>query len=236
MMNMRIRIIAVTMLFLAGCGVTQNVQNKLEETKSALTYVHDSERTLERSGITIAVRSFLVDDILPAETTVREVSSSVLPFLLYNTWTEEMQAQLGYAQIENDYKQFMRRHFEEELERSGRFTVQNEPADLNIAVRITKLEMSAPVRHRGTFFFFLFIFGGGQYYAAGPVDVAVHANVTAERGGVTVFSGAFVGKYATSILEGKNVRLGDYTSAMIEGTAMAVKDLNQRIVRQINRL
>lgn len=233
---MRMRVIAIVALLLAGCGVTKNVQGKLETGRSALTYVHDSERAAFRDGGSIAVRSFVVDDVLPPQTTVRKVSSSVLPLLVFNRWTEDMRAQLGYAQIENDYKQFMREHFLEELKRSGRFSAQDGAADLDVTVRIRSLELSAPIRHRGTFFFFLLIFGGGHYYSVGPVSVAVTADVTVERSGAKVLTGVITGKHATTILEGKDVGLGDYTVAMIEGVSLAVKDLNQRIVREINRL
>jgi hypothetical protein len=147
-----------------------------------------------------------------------------------------MRVQLGYDRLENDYKAFMRERFLAELKRSGAHELRDGDADLNVSVRIRKIELSAPIRHQGTFFFFFLIFGGGHYYEAGPVNVAVQADVTMERAGAVVLSGAFVGKHATNILAGKDARLPDFTIAMIEGVSMAVKDLNERIVAATNRI
>lgn len=224
------------LLLLAGCGVSKSVQGRLEATKGALTYLHDSERPRTKSSQSITVRSFVVDDLIPARTTVRTVSSSMLPLLLVNTWSEEMRATLGYESLENDYKRFLRDRFHEELQRSGRFVLQEGPADLNISVHVTKAELSAPVRHSGNFFFLFFVFGGGSRYTAGPAVTTVAADVVVERKGMQVLSGVFTGKYATNILEGRNVDLGDFTIAMIEGLSLAVKDLNEKIVTAVNRL
>ncbi len=232
----RASVIMFLLVLLAGCGVSRNVQNRLEEGKGALTYLHDSIRPQQQGPATVAVRSFAVDDVLPARTTVRSVDSSVLPLLVYNTWTEEMRAQLGYASIENDYKRALREHFLAELRRSGRFAYREGAADLAVTVRVRKVEISAPVRHRGTFFFFLFIFGGGAYYSAGPAVATVTADVSVERAGSQVMSGTFSGKHATNILEGRDVRLDDFTVAMIEAVSLAVKDLNERIVNALNRV
>jgi len=227
---------ALLALMMTGCGVTTNVQNKIVERTGELTYVHDSEPARTMNAVAIAVRSFSVDDVLPPATTVREVDSSTLPLLVYNKWTEDMRAQLGYDRLKNDYKAFMRERFLAELKRSGVHEFREGTADLILTVRVRKLEMSAPIRHEGTFIFLLFIIGGGHYYAAGPVSVAVQADVTVERGGATVLSGTFVGKHVTTILAGNNVQLQDYTVAMIEGVSMAVKDLNERIVAATNRI
>lgn len=233
---MRTALTAFFALLIAGCGVTTNVQHKIAERTGELTYVHDSEPARTRSAVAIAVRSFTVDDVLPPATTVKEVDSSTLPLLVYNKWTEDMRAQLGYDRLKNDYKAFMRERFLAELRRSGVHEVREGTAELSIAVRVRKLEMSAPIRHEGTFIFLLFIIGGGHYYAAGPVSVVVQADVEITRGGTTVLAGSFVGKHATTILAGNNVQLQDYTIAMIEGVSMAVKDLNERIVSATNRI
>lgn len=233
---MRRTLIVLFLLFLPACGVTQNVQGRLEENRGTLTYVHESLPVQEKGSLTIAVRSFIVDDVIPAHTTVRKVSGSVLPLILFNSWKEDMQAELGYDRLENDYKRFMRDHFLEELRRSGKFPVKDGQADLNVSVRIRKVELSAPIRHRANFFFLFIVVGGGSSYSAGPVVATVSADVTIERTGAQVLSETMTGKYATNILEGRGIDLSDYTIAMIEGVSMAVKDLNEKIVRAVNRI
>ncbi len=221
---------------LAGCAGTSSLQHTLEDRKGALMYVHDSAKIADKKTGTLAISSFAVGDVLAPDTVVKNKSSSVLPFLFFNSWKQEDQARLGYAQIENDYKQFLRASLIEEVKRSGTYALQDGQGDISLDITIKKIEMSAPINQQGQFIFALFFFAFGSQTTAGPVDVTVDADVRASKGGAVVLTKELQGSFRTNILKGKNAILQDYTIAMIEGVSMAVKDLNEKIVKEINSI
>lgn len=224
------------LVVLGGCAGTSSLQRTLEDQKGSLVYVHDSEKVADKKSGSLAIKSFTVEDVLPPDTVVTRKSSFFLPLIFFNMWKQEDQAQLGYAQLENDYKQFLRESFVEEMKRSGTYAIGDGQGDLNLEVRIKKIEMSAPINQNGNFIFAVFFFAFGSHTTLGPVDVSVDADVQASKGGAVVLTRELKGRFRTNILAGKNANMKDYTTAMIEGVSMAVKDLNEKIVKEINKI
>jgi hypothetical protein len=236
--TLMMKIPALLFLFavLMGCAGTASIQRTLEDRKGELAYVHDSVIVADKKAGTLTISGFTVADVLSADTSVENKSSSVLPLLLINTWKQEDQARLGYTQIANDYKQFLRERLVEEFKRNSFYELRNNDGDVAVDITIKKIEMSAPIYQQGTFFFLVFIFGGGSQTIAGPVDVTVNAEVRASRGGAVVLAKELQGSYRTNVLKGRNAILQDYTITMIEGVSLAVKKLNEKIVQEINTI
>lgn len=223
-------------LLLSGCMSVDSIRNKLEDRTSEMMYVHDSEKVQQKKSGTVQIGSFIVDNILPEEMSVRRMSSAVYPFIFVNIWKQELQSGLGYSQIKNDYKQFMKDHLIEELKRSCQFGYGEHGGNFVLDVYVKKVEMAAPIYQRGNFLFLVVAVAAGTMTAAGPVDVDIQADVKLKNGEAEVWKKELHGKYKTNILSGKNVALQDYTTAMIEGLSMAVKDLNEKIVNDVNQL
>lgn len=219
---------------LTGCAGTGGLQRGLQNGRAELAYVHDSAAMTSKNGRSVKIGSFVVADSLPADTTVVKTSSSFLPLIFFNTWNHEFQCRLGYRQIENDYKEFMRQSLIAELKRSGTAAYAEDKADLSLTVYVKDIEMSAPVKKNGRFLCLLYAFGVGTNTSGGPVDVTVKAEVVLKKGEAEVFNREVQGRYRTSILVGANIKIEDYTVAMIEGLSLATKDLNERIVREVN--
>jgi len=224
------------LIVMSGCAGTTSIQQILEDRKSPLMYLHDTVPVPEKKAGTISIGQFIVADVLPPTTVVTNKSSSIVPLLVYNTWSQEDQARLGYAQLENDYKQFFRDSFIEEIRRSGGYAYKTDSGDLVLEITVHKLEMSAPINQRGFFFFALIVFGGGNQTSIGPVDVVISADVKATKNGSVVLDKKLAGRFRTAVFTAKgNAILQDYTVAMIEGVSMAVKNLNEIIVQEINK-
>ncbi len=235
-LTMKRLVLPLLFAVLAGCAGTASIQRTLEDGKGPLVYVHDSAIVADKKAGTLTISSFTVGDVLAADTSVKNKSSSVLPFLFFNTWKQQDQARLGYAQVENDYKQFLRESLVEEFKRNSFYELRNDHGDVAVDVTIKKIEMSAPIYQQGTFIFLVFFFAGGSQTIAGPVDVTVDADVRASRGGDVVLAKELQGSYRTNILKGRNAILQDYTVTMIEGMSLAVKKLNEKIVQEINTI
>ena len=227
-----------TMLILAvllsGCGAAAGIQSTLKDRNGELLYLHDSEKVPDKQGGTVQISSFVVDDILPSETTVREKSGFVLPLLVVNVWKFEYQSSLGSDQLKNDYKKFIQDSFIEELDRRGRYKHVEGHGDMELAVEVKTMTMSAPIVKTGNFLFLLVAWAFGQNTSAGPVSVVVTANVELKKDGKELFNRDFQGKTQTNILAGQHVNLEDFTTSMIEGVSLAIKDLDERIVSGIN--
>ncbi|HUJ16577.1 MAG TPA: hypothetical protein VL197_01155 [Nitrospirota bacterium] len=228
--------IVALVFLLGGCMGTSHLQTSLTEQKSALLYVFDSGKIDPKTGDSLSIVRYVVDDILAPDTVVKNKSTFVLPLVFFNMWKQEDQAQLGYSQLENDYKQFMKESFLQELKRSGKFVYQDNQGNIALDISVKKIEMSAPILQRGNFLFLVFFFGYSSQTYAGPVDVAIDADVRVNRGGQVVMTREVHGKFRTSILSGSNVKMKDYSTAMTEGLSMAIKDLNEKIVKEINQI
>lgn len=234
--GMTIMIFAI--LFTGGCAGTANIQKALETGRDELKYVPNSERIVEKNGGTVSIGSFVVDDVLPPDTTVTRTSSFILPLFFVNQWKHEFQCKLGYTQIANDYKQFMRESLMEEVKRGSKFAYKADRGDLTLDMTIKKVEINAPIIRGGQWNFLVYIITFGTYFRAGPVDVDVHADVALKKKGVDVLKGEFHGKYKTVAWTQKttfeSAQALKYTATMISGLSMAIKDMNEQIVKAIN--
>ena len=181
-----------------------------------------------------------MDDVLTPSTEVKEKTGFVLPLIFVNIWKYDYDSTLGSAQIGNDYKRFIRESFIEELKRSGKFNYVEETADMEIDLKIKTVEMAAPIRKNGMFLFLVIAFSYGQSTAAGPVDVVITADVVLKKDGKELLSKEFQGKHRTGPFgpsyQTEDKLLQDYQTAMIEGVSLAIKDLNENIVKEINKL
>ncbi len=235
--SMKSVLAAALIVLVTGCA-TGSIQNRLQNNENELTYLHDSAKVAEKNGGTVKISSFIVDDVLPPSTTVKNTSWFVLPFLFVDIWKYDYQASLGYEQIKNNYKKFIQESFIEELKRSGKFRHAEDKGNMEIGIKIKKIAMSAPIRKDG-----MFLVGSmTTQTSAGPVDVVVTADAVVKKDGKDVFSKELLGKHRTNALsahytaneEGKF--LDDYATAMVECLSIAIKNLNENIVKEINAI
>ena len=176
-----------------------------------------------------------------ADTAVKRTSAYFVPLLFVNFWKEDFQCTLGSAQIKNDYKEFMRESFIVELKRSSKFEYAAESAEMTLVIRVKKIDMSAPVNTKGNLLIPIYAFFYNRHAMAGPVDVTVYADVILKKGSVELFIRELQGKYRADILKREqNVSMAnylkDFTPAMIDGLSLAIKDLNEKIVKEINQI
>jgi hypothetical protein len=225
---------ALMMLLLAGCVGVDDLQGKLRSRNSELMYLHGGANTTEKPGGNLNIGSFVVEDVLPSSTTVQEQSSSIFPFLVVNVWNYRYQSNLGYEQIGNDYKTFIRESFIEDLKRSGKFSYVEDNGDMEIDVKIKTIKMAAPVYKNGMFLFLLFAVSYHESVWAGPVDVVLRADAVLKKNGKELFRREFQGMNRTGALNVNKLKLEDYNTVMVEALSLAIKNLNETIVREIN--
>ena len=223
-------------MVLTGCAGTRGLQLTLEGRTGELLYLHDSETVDDKQKGTVKIVSFVVDDVLPPDTTVRKKSGFLVPLLFVNFWKYEYECRLGSSQIENDYKEFARQSFIEELERSGTYRQAEDYGDLEVEVGLRSLTMSAPMVKVGDIFFVLYAYGYNESTLAGPVESVVTADVVIRRDGHELVNRRFQGSSRTNTLKGNFMSVADYTATMIEGFSLALKDLNEHLVQEINRI
>jgi hypothetical protein len=232
---------ATLIILVAGCASTGSFQRNLQSNTGELTYLHDSVKVAEKQSGTLKIGSFVVDDVLPASTTVEKKEGSLLPLLFVNTWKYYYQSSLGYEQITNDYKKFIQESFVEELKRSAKFRYVEDKGDMEIDIRIKTITMTAPIHQNGMFMFLLVAFSYINNTSAGPVDVVVTADAVVKKEGKPLWSKEFQGKHKINVLNGNYTNqqgklLQDYTTAMIEDLSVAIKNLNENIVKEINTI
>jgi uncharacterized lipoprotein YmbA len=238
---MKKTLITLMVIFLAGCMGSGGLKGLLEDRNSELMYLHDSQKSSEKTVQTLKVESFVVDDVLSSDTAVKRTSAYFVPLLFVNFWKEDFQCTLGSAQIKNDYKEFMRESFIVELKRSSKFEYAAESAEMTLVIRVKKIDMSAPVNTKGNLLIPIYAFFYNRHAMAGPVDVTVYADVILKKGSVELFIRELQGKYRADILKREqNVSMAnylkDFTPAMIDGLSLAIKDLNEKIVKEINQI
>jgi uncharacterized lipoprotein YmbA len=224
----------ILVLFISGCA--GSIQKSLEGCSGELMYLHDSTKIPEKEAQTLKIGSFIVDDVLTPSVTVTKTGTFILPLIVFNMWKYDFQSSLGYTQIRNDYKQFIKDSFIEEFRRSCKFKHVEENSSAEINIKFKNVTMSAPIRKSG--YFAYFFYGASYAYGTwtGPVHVIVTANAVLKKDGQELLNKEFQGTYQTIFLQDKNTKIEDYTTAMIEGLSLAIKDLNERIVKGINEI
>ncbi|MBI3622048.1 MAG: hypothetical protein HY208_07685 [Nitrospirae bacterium] len=232
--------IPIVLLSLVLTGCAGSLQTGLASRTGDLLYLHDSEAVTDKQGDATQLGTFVVDDILPPATTVDKTGMFILPLIVWDSWKINYQSRLGAAQVTNDYKQFIKDRFIDELKRSGRLPYAEDNGAIEIDVHVKNLTMSAPIVHFGYFLFALYVWAFGQYTVAGPVDVVVTADIAAKKDGRELLSREVRGESRTNSLDARYTAesklLTDFQAAMIEGTSMAIKNLNENLVREINTL
>lgn len=227
-------LVAISAILCGGCGGALGIENHLKSQNGPVAYLYDSEKIAVKQTGTVRIGSVVVEDLLPPATKVTEQSVFVLPLLVVNVWKFDYQSQLGQASITNDYKAFIKDSFIEELKRSGRYTYVDDQSDMEIDVTIKHLSMTAPVRKSGNFIFALYAFAYSQGYYAGPAQVLITADAVLKKDGREIFKQEIGGIGRSGMLQGPRLRIGDFTTAMIEALSLSVKNLNENIVREVN--
>jgi hypothetical protein len=236
---MRTTLLVVTAWLLGGCMGTAGLEQRLRGRQGELMYLRQT-RAVERVAGTVSIDAFAVEHALPAVTTVRRTGGWVVPLVLINVWKGEYECSLGAAQIANDWPLFAKESLVEDLRRGARHALVERGGDLRIDVRITKVAMKAPVVEGGHIAFVPVAGTSGKSIRAGPVDAAVEGEVVARRGGQEVLRKIVAGSARTASLRRKDndfdAYAADFTTAMIEGLSLAVKDFNGAVVDEVNRL
>ncbi len=171
----------------------------------------------------------------------RAEADAVAPMLELRTVADvERYGRLGGAQIMNDHVDFMKDSFAEELKRSAKFAFADRDGDVQVDVKVTKIEMNAPIVETGNFVFLLLAFSRSSAVYVGPVDVTLSGEAVVRRGGKEVLRKPVVGRSRTGVLPLAKRKvddlMADYTTAMIEGLSLAVKSFNDAVVQEVNGL
>lgn len=222
---------------LAGCIGAGGYEARMRSAHGELMYLRTTAATIERVPGTVALGAVVVEPALPAETTVKRTGGWVVPLLFVNLWKGEYRSELGQAQVASDMKAFVRDSLLEDLRRGARHAVADRDADLELDVHVTRLALDAPIRENGSAMFLILFFSLSNTTVAGPVDVQLEGEAVVRRGGVEVLRKQIVGRSRSGILQwGRQMKIEDYTTAMIEGVSLAVKSFNDAVVAEVNRL
>src|SRR5262245_11666159 len=232
----RVWLVVFSVVFCAGCGGAPGLESLLKTKNGPLAYLYDSPKVSVKQAGTVRIGSVIVEDVLPQTTSVTEKSGSVLPLLVVNVWKYDYQSQLGQSQITNDYKTFIKDSFVEELKRSGKFSYVDDQGEMELDLRIKNISMSAPMRKAGNVIFLLYAVSFSQSYYAGPAEMLITADAVLKRDGKEILNQEFSGMGRSGVLQGRNLNISDFTTAMIEALSMSVKNLNERIVNEINKI
>ena len=224
------------MMLAAGCGGAAGLESSLQIQHGPLAYLYDSEKISEKQPETLRIGSVIVDDVLPQTTSVRQESGFFLPLLLVNVWKYDYQSQLGSSQLSNDYKAFIKDSFIMEVRRSGKFNYVDDHGDMEIDLRIKEITMKAPMRKSGNVIFLLYAVSYHQTIWAGPAEVFVTADAVLKKEGKEIFNREFRGWGKTGMFQAKKPNLEDFTTAMIEALSSALKNLNESIVKEMNKI
>lgn len=227
--------VVLNLMLCVGCGGAQGLESLLQTKNGPLAYLHDSEKVSVKQAGTVRVGSIVVDEVLPQATSVTEKSGFVLPLLVVNLWKYDYQSQLGQSQLTNDYKAFIRESFVEELKRSGKYNYVEDQSEMEIDLKIKTISMTAPMRKTGNVIFVVYAVAFDQSYYAGPAEALITADAVLKKDGKEIFNQEFTGLGRTGMLQGQNLNIADFTTAMIEALSLSVKNLNESIVREINK-
>ncbi|HEU4504124.1 MAG TPA: hypothetical protein VFR79_04790 [Nitrospira sp.] len=228
--------VALGVMLCAGCGGAPALENLLQTKNGPLGYLYDSEKVSEKQTGTVRIGSVIVEDVLPQTTSVTEQSGFMLPLLVVNVWKYDYHSQLGHSQLTNDYKTFIKDSFVEELKRSGKFSYVDDQSAMEIDLKIKTISMTAPIRKTGNVIFLLYAVSFSQSYYAGPAEALITADAVLKKDGTEVFTQQFTGVGKTGVLQGRNLDIADFTTAMIEALSLSVKNLHENIVREINKI
>lgn len=218
---------------LAACTSTANLERAVQSRAGSLGYVPTSMRTPTKDR-TLAITSFVAEDLFDRVTTVKRTSTFFLPLVVFNLFKSRDNVQLGQAQLKSDYRQFFKSSLLEEIERSGRYKIKDVPADFGLNVKIRSVDISAPINQSFLLVFPVYIIFWQSQLEAGPADVKITAEMRITKDQTVLVSQDVKGIYQTSVF-GKGA-LPDYSSALMQAVSMATKDLNENIVAELNRI
>ena len=216
-----------------GCTTTADLERAVQARTGGLAYVLDSHKA-ETKDKTLALTSFVADDLFDRATTVKRTSTFFLPLVVFNLFRSQDNIQLGHTQLKTDYRQFFRESLVEEIQRSGRYNVKDGQADYVLDVRIRRVDIAAPINQRFLLVFPVFFFFWQTVFTAGPADVSVVAEVKLMKAQTALLTREIKGTYRTSAF-GKGA-LPDYATAVIQAVSLATKDLNENIVAELNHI
>lgn len=230
----------LSLALLLGCAGTSSIQRTLQRRQGDLLYLHDFAPPERRSG-TVGLTSFAAPALLPPETTVERTSSFVLPLLLLNLWTHGYRATLGTPQIRGDLEQALREALVEDLRRGSRLAYVEGAGDVTLDVRVEEAMVLSPSVKTGSFYLipigtFALVGGAGSGYHTGRTEAVLRATLIAKRAGTEVLNRSIRAQALVSMPRWRSPRIDDHTILMIEALSLAARDLNRRIVEEVDGL
>lgn len=228
---------AMALSLLTGCVGAGGVQARLGAGGGEVKYeVGEHPDPVDRQPGSVSLASYTVEPRLPPETTVKRTGGYFLPLLFVNLWKGEYLCTVGAAQVLNDYVQFMRESFTEELRRNAKYELAESDGALQLEVKVQKIEMNAPVRESGNMFFLGIAWGYTSSLSAGPVDVVITGEMVAQKDGMEEQRKTVVGKARVLPRIDKSGTMASYTAAMLKGLSAAVESFNDAAVSAVNGL
>jgi len=165
-------------LFLISCSESKMLLKSLNKYQASLEFLHDSKinECDKATGVALITLDNRVFDSL---TSVSKINHKVFPFIVFNYEEVNLAVNLGQSSLEQSYYEFFKQSFAIESQRTGCYSLNENPTDSKYTVEIVfeTCKIDSKYQRKSTILFFLFAYYMSSQEIGFPAKTNLALNV-----------------------------------------------------------
>lgn len=215
------------------------LQSSLRKFNSSIEYLYDSPISTcpQNKQVYLSINNNPLDTV----TTVSKLNVLLLPFIVFDYYSINMNVKLGQSSIQENYNQFFSSSLNEESKRSGCFNITNQQTNDSIyTLNLTIDTCNTTSKYKKSFvFMFLFFAYNYSYSESGsPAETNLQVSAKLMKGDSLIYDKKYnikrIQPFVTRPRINSNNLRSDFSTNMVEGLSLSTKDCIEQIIADVN--
>jgi hypothetical protein len=236
---MRIIFYLLIPILFISCSESKLLSESLSKYKAPLDYLYDSEYVECERHERVSITN-LSNQVLDTSTSVSRINFKLIPLLIYNYQEVNFAIRLGESSLDQKYHDFFRESFKTESERTGCYTIADNPLESEYSIEITydTCVVNSIYQRNSTVIFLLFAYSMSFQEIGFPANAEMTVNVKLKKQNDLVFEKTYSGSRVQPFINRQSKDIGklhsDFVTNMAESLSLNTKDFIEEIIRDVN--
>lgn len=237
-MKYRYFVLLLITLSLSSCYESKFLLENLNKCYVPLEYLHDSKINECDKSTSIALTKCDIH-VFDAETSVTKINHKVLPFIVFNYEEINLAVKLGQNSLEQNYYIFFRKSFDTESQRTGCYSLTDNPEESDYSIEITydTCEVNSIFQRSSTVIFVLAAYSMNFQELGFPAKTDLVLNVKLKKENDLVFEKKYSVERTQPFVKSQSNKIyNDFVVNLAESLSMGTKDCIEQIIKDINQV
>ena len=228
-------------LLLSSCSESRMLLKSLNRYQVPLEYLHDSKINDCDKSATVA---FITSDnqVFDSVTSVSKINHKVFPFIIFNYGELNLAVNLGQSSLEQNYHDFFKKSFTVESQRTGCYSLTDNPTDSDYTVEIVfdTCKINSKYQRTATVLFLLIAYSYNWRETGFPAQTNLVLTAKFKKGNDLIFEKKYsinkIQPFINVLIRDTDKLRSDFVTNMAESLSLSTKECIEQIVIDINQV